>query len=428
MIFLENRRELEKLLYAKLFHKSAPAEAKKILKKLQDENVIKPEEILYIIGDSSKLSILNNREIFRMAKAVDKAFPNTIRLKDYFMQREIDSYSISPDQLDKNPLVFENAFQIAENQWTCIASVQDLAILDQKELVRADPNFQRQSKTFVDSNDRVFEMVYVNRKRVEEIKKLIIEDKFFYNTIRLSVINDGLTPPPFFDEDDRTVSIPKKAPIIIIDGNHRFLAASSAYWSSPDKQEKFKNKYFNLIISFLTPNETRDCIFQEWNTEPINRRHKASLKTADENTVVEIIKASPAADPLYTERFVSAGSDRGRIFINDLAFAIKKCYLTKERTTRNELIEVANWIVEFFNHCVGFVQDALIKNKPRLNWGCTSTAWVGFLYLSYKLRGRSDWKEVSSRLIQEVDWTSNPLESRAPSVFLQYWAEKWKEV
>lgn len=426
---MENRRDLEKILYAKLFHKSAPAEAKTILKKLQDENVIKPEEILYIIGDSSKFSILNDREIFKIAKAVSDTFPNTIRLKDYFMQRDIDSYSISPDQLEKNPLVFENAFQIAKNQWSCVASIKDIAILDQKGLVKADPNFQRQNKTLVDSNDRIFEMVYVNRRRVEEIKSLIIEDKFFYNTIRLSVINDGLSPSPFFDEGDRTVSVHRKSPIIIIDGNHRFLAASAAYWSAPEQQERFKNTYFNLIISFLTPNETRDCIYQEWNTEPINKRHKAAIKTVDENTVVSIIKASTLADPIYTERIVSSQSEKGRIYFDDLAFAIKKCYLPKEKTTRNELISVANWIIEFFNHCVEYMQDSLIKDKPRSHWGCLSSAWIGFVYLSSKLKGRDDWKEAATRLIGEVDWTSGcPIESKYPSMILKYWEEEWREV
>lgn len=429
MIFLENRRELEKILYAKLFHKSAPAEAKAILKKLQDENVIKPEEILYITGDSSKFSILNDREIFKIAKAVKDAFPDTIRLRDYFMQRDIDSYSISPDQPDKNPLLFENAFQIAEDQWSCVASIRDLAILDQKGLVKADPNFQRQNKTLVDSNDRIFEMVYVNRRRVEEIKDLIIEDKFFYNTIRLSVINDGLSPSPFFDEDYRTVSVHKKSPIIIIDGNHRFLAASAAYWAAPEQHERFKNTYFNLIISFLTPNETRDCIYQEWNTEPINRRHKAAIKTVDENTVLSIIKASDNADPIYTERIVSSKSERGRLYFNDLAYAIKKCYLPKEKYTRNELISIANWIIEFFNHCVGYMQDSLIKNKPRTHWGCSSAAWIGFIYLSSILKGRDDWKEVTTRLINEINWNSScPIESRYPIMILKYWEEKWREV
>ena len=429
MIFLEDRRDLEKRIYANLFHKSAPVIAKNLLKKLQDDGVLRPEEVLYITGDSRKLELFDDRKLFSLAKIIADNIPGSIRLKDYFMDWEIRSFSISPSPIKKNPLVFEHAFKLAENQWSCIASVEDLAMLANKGLVRADPSFQRESKTYTDSNERVFEIVHVNRKRVEEIKELIINNEFYFNTIRLSVINDGSTPSPVFDEDDKTVSINKKSPIIIIDGNHRFLAASSAYWAAPNEHERFRNSYFNLIISFLTPNQTRDCIYQEWNTEPIAKRHKASVKTAQENVVVEKIRASEDSDPLYANRIVTHANDpKGRIFFDALAAAVKTFYLTEEAYSKNELMEISNWIIEFFNHCVKFLKEPLQKNNYRGNWGCTSLAWTGLIALSKKLKGRDNWKEITDDLLKDIDWSQRPIDSMVTNTQLKYWEERWKEV
>lgn len=335
-----------------------------------------------------------------------------IDLADYFTPVEINSLNnYQVDEISNEELMtFHNVFKLDERQYVAVASVEQIAMLQNRGFVVVDPNFQRQTKRDR-VNNSILETVYINSSRVTEIANSLQKNdedgSYKFNALRYNLmLNEGLLP---VINSDGTMKLDTKCKLICIDGNHRQKAAVKAYASSNNK-EQFKHKYFVVLLTNFAVSEVKDTISQEWNVEKVSRSAIANMKNTPENDMVLKIRLSEKLEPLMSNSFTNDSHIRTKFVSTEfLAAAIKAIYgdvklLSKQEVVIDRIIKVLNQFV--------YLNEEVFEKKtfyyPVYKYKFHKLTIVILVWLSCKLDlDKSDWKEQFKSIIENIDFSIN---------------------
>ena len=365
-----------------------------------------------------KLSNKNNMEQIsdKTALILANALANFgyISLQDYFTPSEIailNNYEV--DEVSNEQLMtFHNVFRLDERQYCAVASVEQIALLQNRGLIIVDPNFQRQTKR-ERINNTILETVYVNSQRVSDIATALEKNEedgaYKFNAIRYNLMFDEARFPEV--KPDGTLHLDPKHKLICIDGNHRQKAAVKAYTDSNNK-EQFKNKYFVVLLTNFTVREVKDTISQEWNVETVSRWAKANMKNTTENEMVTDIRFSDKLEPAVSNSFTNDAKFLNKFIpIEYFAAMIKAVYgevklKSKQKVIDDNIIQVLN------RYC--YLNDEVFEKQDFANrkygWKFSTIASMLLVWISKQLDFTNpNWVERFDNVINSIDWDNKPI-------------------
>lgn len=354
----------------------------------------------------NRLEFASDVELFKLFSAIlkfRKAARDLYSLKDFFTDSEIEIYkNYSGEEFDVKKLyVLNDAYFLGENQYTCRASLEQLALMRKYNIIRIDPSLQRESKERTNrSSDDLIREIYINWNRVEEIEEKIVSQKFSFNSVRINMMNDGELKP-VFDEDNHKIIIPENADLVQLDGNHRTIAIERAYSLHPELVDYFRNSFFQVAFTFYNYSKARDCIYQEWNVQPVSKKHRMAFDNSMSNVIIDEIKRSNSAEELYADAicnssFEAKGFKNKFIFYSDLKITLDDFCNAKSIKLKSDAIDYANWYVKYLNYVTSLIYDKLYDSKY---WYNNTYTWCGFLYMGYYFKDDNDWMNKTKNII-----------------------------
>lgn len=377
----------------------------KIRKDLTTEGRFTTTEFDNIIYGKTTLETLNVSELCWFILSAENHLKHysefKIRALDYFTEIEINESKLyfreNNDKIEF-PITFTNVTKMAENQYSFPCTVLEIGKLKRNNILDTMPEFQRET----DKKGKI----YVNRTRVEEIADKIESGKFKYNTIRFTLINDSSADFCYNEEDD-TITI-YNGQLIVPDGNHRCIGCELVSNDSP-----YINDKFNIAFTFSTPREIKDIIEQEWNTQPITRKHREAQKPTNSNKIIDSIKRSYNADGIYVNGIVTTGRqiacNNGFIEYGLLSKAISKYYNTDALKTQDELDEITEWLVKFMNRLTSILVDDFtnFKTVKKTKWSVSPYTWFGYIMISKYLYGNDNWRTELEDIIKSINFDNS---------------------
>lgn len=418
MINNKNKSDLVDFIYSEFIQVNPNVKKNfinSIVAELITDDKFSRNEYATICRSKKNLSILPIEELFWFLQAIENADNKVGKLSDYFTDSEIRDYkNYVKEKYDIESLYdLQNASRLSENQWTCKISVEQIALMRKHNIIRADYNFQRQSKAIINKEgDEILRKIYSNQKRVNEIESLLVDNKYFFNTIRINLMDDG-TCKPNYKEKDNLLNIPENGDCIIPDGNHRCKACEQAYFNHPELKEQFANQYFQIVFTFLPPKEVKRMISQEWNVEKVNRKHIDSMKDNMSNDIVDYIKRSDEIEHIFVENIVTTGLERttgkGFVVYSHFSDAIQRNYNANAFALKKDAYKLGDWLISFFNEVSSiFVDDfSNVKDSMKRSWVTNLYTIYGFVYLSKTLQNNEDWEEILKNVVNEISWVKD---------------------
>lgn len=375
------------------------------------------KDIMSQISDSTALILANALANF-----------GYINLYDYFTPTEVASLvNYEVDEVnDEQLMTFQNVFKLDERQYCAVASVEQIAMLQNRGLVIVDPNFQRQTKR-ERINNNILETVYVNSQRVADIATSLEKNEedgsYKFNAIRYNLMFDEAKFPKV--NPDGTLHLNPKHKLICIDGNHRQKAAVKAYTDS-DNKEQFKNKYFVVLLTNFTVREVKDTISQEWNIESVSRWAKANMKNTTENEMVADIRFSDKLEPLVSNSFTNDARLQSKFIpIEYFAAMIRAVYGEVKLKSKQQVID--NNIIQVLNRYCFLNAEAFEKQEfayEKYGWKFSTIASMLLVWISKQLDFTNpNWEERFDNVINRIDWNNKP-EELADNIRPQYAVKK----
>lgn len=412
------KKAVSEALAAKVYRPKDKSLAVALTRKLDEEGVFASDRAKSFIFNTDGLRYLHDAELCIMAYYADELKPGCVGVRNYYTEDEIRrNLTYRRRDASGNELYrIGHAVRLADNQWACIASVSQIALLKSAGIIRADENLQRdlvvrQYKTSAKSDEtegeKLIREIKVNSNRVREIAEAIVGGKYYYNSVRFNVLN--------YDEEscireDGIIQVPKDGDVVVLDGNHRVLAAEVAYTEHPELRDEFDQTFFSVIFTFLKTMKARECISQEWNTEKISERRKQAMKIDFANMIVEGIRQSEDAEPLYRDHmYADRNGFRYRDGVIDevlLSRAIQAAYKTdgftmnaQANAVKSQLIRVFNEIALLFSKDLSNVR---LANASR--WNIHPIAWCAYVWMAKYLESVPNWQYVLGRTLSSFDF------------------------
>lgn len=378
----------------------SPDKANKLELEIRHDKVIDFAKFLSIKIGRTTIESLSDPELFWLLNAAAKVSATVGKIEDYFEAGEVKSYKYyvpAEKEEVKFPLVFKEAFRLAENQYAFPLSVRDIKRLKEANILQVIPDLQRNS-----TKNKYNELVVkVNTNSAKEIGERITEGKFFFNAVRFNLMDDGEADTPVFDETSRTLTV-YNGMIIVPDGNHRTIGAELATNHLDDR--------FVVLFTFLSAYDSRAVINQEWTTVPIPRKHRESMKQNFPNEIVDNIMRSNDADPIYSKEIMRDGNEtkngRGFLIYSELADAINLYYQVDKMETKNRRTELSEWIIRFMNHVTEELLEDFknYKKVRRTSWAVSPIACYYYMMLSKLVYGDENWRSEVSAVLKQCNF------------------------
>ncbi len=393
-----------------------------IYSEAQAKRLLISQENLYHADDSILCRVLLSLEaIVRETNPEDNLYRDMIAIgihtRDYFTEEEVGEYSkgigIISREIDLRTI--HNCRKLAHGQYCGLASVSQIARMHIEGILTVDPNLQRdverhrikvRTENGGTPDEIVISNVYVNPERVREIADKIKKGKYYYNAIRFNCM--GVEAPEI--DDEGTMVIPEEADVYVIDGNHRTMAAETAYVECPEMENVFDSTYFVVLVTFYQKNLARECISQEWNVERVSKRRKTTMAVNYSNRIVNWIKEDDEADPAYRDRMYSditvKRSMNGCVDEAILSESIQTVFETDSITTDADARKIKRQIVRTFN-CIAdvFSEDLRDPNESqKTKWNIHPVAWGGYVYLAKFSAGVQNRESVLRKTLLGIDF------------------------
>lgn len=424
-----------------LYNSADEAFIKKLEKIIRDEGIIdfntykaisrKPKCIDSIFDSDNKLQM-----IYRFVKSIEKADSKKINVLDYFTENEELKYKSfvsekEDDKWEKELHTFHNVYKKSENQYSMLLSVEQIAWLSHLNMIRVDANYQRQSKIVINpETNEILRKVKVNNTRVEEIGELISDNKYYFDEIKISLMNESDSVLKY---DEQSHTLYWEGDCVVPDGNHRRLACMKAYFDNRSElKEQFANQKFNVSFTYTTPRQLKQLMAQTWNTEPIDKKHVRAMQTNISNQIVDEIVRNDDREPLFINGIVSSfeefKSQQGFIIKSDLADAINRNYKTDngyEYASKLKQNELVDWIIEFYSFIVSLYTKEFMEFKSyrRKSSLVNKSGMYSLIKLSSLVKDDSDWKVKTKSVCEQIDWSKNN-ESIKPKIYNNLQIEK----
>lgn len=247
-----------------------------------------------------------------------------------FTPAEIKLYSNYDEFNDDNfsELVIPHATQLAPDQYNAAISVYDLAMMRDSGKLYVDPNIQRELDTKKTSVDTLMSFVKIYPSKVKKIANAMIEDKYDYDEISINVMKDPLSDFVLeLDDDGSTIVLPGNQEYIILDGNHRILAAQKAVQQSANP-EWFKHRYFPVKLTNYSLSRCKEVLNQKWQATPVQKRRVEEMKRDNATLLLDLMLNSDVSEPAWTKLITKSSKEMqigtAAFAYTDIAAAFRK--------------------------------------------------------------------------------------------------------
>lgn len=412
---MKNKNELIEKMYSIIYGTRDKSIEIKVNTYLRDHGQF--ENSFLTLSNKNNMEQISDKNALILANALENFV--SIGLEDYFTPSEIASLNnYEVDEIsDEQLMTFHNVFKLDNRQYCAVASVEQIAMLQNRGLVIVDPNFQRQTKR-EKINNNILETVYVNSARVNEIAQSLEKNEedgaYKFNAIRYNLMLDDGNFPEI--ENDGTIHLDPKHKLICIDGNHRQKAAVKAYTDSNNK-EQFKNKYFVVLLTNFTVREVKDTISQEWNVEKVSRSAKANMKNSSENEIANSVRFSDKLEPLVANSFNNIAAVRNKFIATEFFAAIIKTVYGDVKLKSKQQV-VVDKIIDVLNRYALLNEESFEKqefNNPAQGWRFSNISMMILVWLSNKLDlSDPNWTNRFDDVINNIDWANKPSKPVSP--------------
>lgn len=401
------RADIEVIITNKIFHATKEHVKEKIEEELTSFGKYGLLQYKNIVNGITPIADLNTAELYWFIESAAKYLDNVKQTSAYFDEAEIQNAKFYVNKVIKEikfPIIFENVENLVpyENkQFGFFLTVKHLSIMKSNGLLEVIPELQRDSK-----KDKYGDLkTKVNKKRASNIKTAIEKGDYYYDQIKINLMNDENASFEY-NPDARTLTI-ISGTMIIPDGNHRTIGCELTDLNNVNAENKYA-----VAFTFLTPMETKELLAQTWNMEPISGRQKTSMKITNSNLILDAVLRNPDADPIYVKAIVRGElgphMQNGFILYDVLSKSIDKYYNTVAIETQDERIEIAQWFVQFFNRLTAILIEDFknYQTVSREKWTVEPYAFVGYVILSKYLWGQVGWRDKLKSILDSIDFNT----------------------
>lgn len=193
------------------------------------------------------------------------------RIGDFFTEKEIEIYSTwkYEEQKEDFPIVFDS-IQVTNNQWIGTISIRRLMSFRNQNIIRYNEDTQRPLKHVIKGDVKIFR-ININRKSIRSIMNLMKDEDYIPNTLTFNLPANAKF---HFESDTKKLVIEKtnNFHFDIIDGYHRYLAASNLF-----NQDRTIDFNMELRIVSFNDGKAKQFIYQEAQTNPIKKVDSDSM-------------------------------------------------------------------------------------------------------------------------------------------------------
>lgn len=313
----------------------------------------------------------------------------------WFTENEIkegDKYKETKELQKKFPIVIENVIKLANDLYTTVVPIKNIANLYNSRVITY--NFQTQRDPKIKRvKDKIFEVPNVNKKSVMEITKEIIDGTFIPNHITLNVLQNGEDIIKY-DEINKRLII-SNGDINIADGFHRSLAFNNVINQFPNIERST-----GLNIGNFDVDKCRKYIRQEDKRNKISEEYINSLNTENlSNTVVKKINEKSTSElrgKVATDKIYITKSD-AIIMFSDLQDGIEHFFEVRNSREANTL---GDFLVEGLNEIIG-IKFEEFQNKN--SFFRTKEMFLSYLGLLALLKDVENWKKKLEKIMLRMN-------------------------
>jgi hypothetical protein len=300
--------------------------------------------------------------------------------------KEATKYKFKKKQDANYPIVFEQIKQLNTNQWYTDMTAQQIKDLYDRRVVSYNPETQRQLK-LKEQGGKIITQIDVNKESVQEIKKYLLDGKFFSNFITFNILENGEEEFEIVDGNLRV----NGGELAIIDGFHRSLAIIDAVQENPNIDFKI-----GVVITHFDVETAQRFIVQEDKRNKINTKYIKSLNLENKsNTIVKKINENSKSNlkgQITTDKtYIKLG--KGLIMFDVLSDSIELVFEPKENI---DVINYSNYIIEGLNIIVE-------SNTKLLEVSHDEKLWVSYIVVLGELYGKENWQDSLLRMINSID-------------------------
>lgn len=139
------KKAVSEALAAKVYRPKDKSLAVALTRKLDEEGVFASDRAKSFIFNTDGLRYLHDAELCIMAYYADELKPGCVGVRTFYTEDEIRrNLTYRRRDTSGNELYkIGHAVRLADNQWACVASVSQIALLKSAGIIRADENLQR---------------------------------------------------------------------------------------------------------------------------------------------------------------------------------------------------------------------------------------------------------------------------------------------
>lgn len=291
-----------------------------IVEHLNGKHGIRNSDIYALFNNVNNVGKLTLEELalFGQQCVVKLGIDHIQWMNDWFTEREQKEFEryqfvdmAKADEIDF-PMVISNVTDLGDGYYNCSLTKQQLGRLYKYGKLNYNPNVQRGMRKVVRYGIETEEPIVFQRK-VNEIRKLILDNKFRPTTITLNAaqLSSLEEVELIFDSSRNTLTITEGTILDIVDGMHRMIGNYSAYSKNKDIQGSFP-----ITISNKSDEEIKHYQSDLDKHTPLTRgRIKELSDESYVNDVINILKSTGDLKGRITSSTDSKHSLKGSDFI-----------------------------------------------------------------------------------------------------------------
>lgn len=364
---MRSRAELEKHLINDIRQQIKPHRKyiQTIKEALMKHNIM-AGTIQAMIDETEHLNSIDNRVLCLLAEQVHKITGNRHLIvdkegKEYYTETEVKqahSYEGDvPTQIEL-PLTL-NGFKRVNDGFIGTLSAKFLMDMWDSQLITYNFETQREAR-YVQVGEEAEPRPNINQKSVIEIASAMESGKLFSSTLtfnlRPGTADDG--DEYYYDEENETLTITKGTMIDILDGMHRLAGSNMALRKNGDINFDWEVRFVSYSL-----NTAKRLVAQYGK---VNLIDPSKIKSLEGN--------ASKADEVVKE--IQRNSDFGKLIAESKTFPIQKFVVSFEELsksidkefkikTRNDMLNVSEYLINFFNTLLAMYPDELENNKSR---------------------------------------------------------------
>jgi hypothetical protein len=404
-----NKEELINVLYPAIERSRRNNEVKDVnyLKDKLAEHNIGIGKVQGIYDTNIPLETLSNADLYLFTKYLFETTKNeTINITNWFYDEEIKTHDQHTEDVfyKDNKIILYDVSQTSEYEYLVskMTYVEMSNIINQK-LLTYNYRTQREARIVYFGNE------FIKRPEVKSNKIMdmfeMMKTGFEANLISLNIRKIG-TEKFVYDEKKRILIIEvdnDNTFLDIIDGFHRWLAATACIMNNPSNQGYFHAKIYNM-----TESKAQSYLAREEKASPMNLSHVAGYDNRD-------------AYVTFTKDINSYGENRksnelfGMIALDDIEYLSQNKYTTVEVFSKGlkhnfkfkdmnarELGKLQDFFVKYFNELLGILQEKYSGENSVI---FEKKIFIGYIALGSKLINKNDWKLLLEQALSSIDFS-----------------------